>query len=140
MDPRTQKVIVLLNENFHHEFLFDELARCMNLSPLSLRRLFKEQTGTTFTHYLRLLRMRKAKELMENTFLTVKEVMSQVGIKDKSHFVKEFKKVYGFPPSKCSSRYSGASIDVRKVVKELPTRRYEETQNANVRGVLTKRV
>ncbi|MDX6403209.1 MAG: two-component system, response regulator YesN [Blastocatellia bacterium] len=140
MDPRTQKVIALLNENFHHELLFDEMARCMNLSPLSLRRLFKGQTGLTFTHYLRLLRMRKAKELMENTFLTVKEIMSQVGIKDKSHFVKEFKRVYGFPPSKCSSRYSGANIDLTKVVKELPTRRNEEIQNVDVRGVLTKRV
>lgn len=137
MDPRTQKLIVLLNENFHHELLFDELARSMNLSPLSLRRLFKGETGITLTQYLRLLRMRKAKELIENTFLSVKEIMSQVGIKDKSHFVKEFKKVYGFPPSKCSSRYSGASIDLTRIVKDQTLGK--EAQNANVRGVHRKR-
>lgn len=139
MDLRTQKLIALLNENFHHELLIDELARSMNLSPLSLRRLFKGETGMTLAKYLRLLRMRKAKELIDNTFLTVKEIMSQVGIKDKSHFLKEFKRIYGFPPSKCSSRYSGANIDLTKVVKYPPTRRREETQNADVRGVLAKR-
>ena len=140
MDLRTQKLIALLNENFHRELLIDELARSMNLSPLSLRRLFKEETGMTLSKYLSLLRMRKAKELIDNSFLTVKEIMFQVGIKDKSHFLKEFKRIYGFPPSKCSSRYSGANIDLTRVVKDPAIRRSEETQNAYVRGLLKKRI
>jgi transcriptional regulator GlxA family with amidase domain len=117
VDQRAQKVVVLLNENFQHEVLFEELARSMNLSPLRLRCLFKQEIGLTPNQYLRLLRIRKAKELIENTFLSIKEVMSQVGIKDKSHFVKEFKKVYGLAPSKYKARYTSAKIDLLSVVK-----------------------
>jgi two-component system response regulator YesN len=118
MDQRTQKIIVLLNENFHQELSFVELARSMNLSPLRLSRLFKEGTGLTLNQYLRSLRIRKAKELIENTFLSVKEVMSQVGIKDRSHFVKDFKRVYGLAPSKYKSRYVDANINLTGVFKK----------------------
>jgi transcriptional regulator GlxA family with amidase domain len=117
MDLRVEKIIVLLNENFQHELLFNEMARSMNLSPLRLRRLFKEETGVTLNRYLRSLRIQRAKVLIESTFLSMKEVMSQVGIKDKSHFVKEFRKVYGIAPSKYRSRYSAADIDLVSVVK-----------------------
>ena len=51
--------------------------------------------------FLKSLRLKRSKELLETTFLNVKQVMSSVGIKDKSHFTREFKRAYGLTPTQC---------------------------------------
>jgi YesN/AraC family two-component response regulator len=52
----------------------------------------------TAAQYLKSLRMERAKQLIDSTFLSTKEIMQRVGMKDESHFVREFKKIYGLPP------------------------------------------
>jgi AraC-like DNA-binding protein len=49
--------------------------------------------------------MQKAKELLENTFLSVKEATVSVGINDESHFVRDFKMNFGLTPSQYRQRY-----------------------------------
>jgi AraC-like DNA-binding protein len=49
--------------------------------------------------------MRKAKKLLEFTFLNVKEVMNRVGAYDASHFVRDFKRTYGVTPAQYRARY-----------------------------------
>ena len=44
------------------------------------------------------LKMQEAKRLLETTFLTVKEVAHHVGLGDESHFVRDFKRLYGHSP------------------------------------------
>jgi len=41
--------------------------------------------------FLRVLRLERAKELLETSYLSVKQVMVQVGVTDGSHFVRNFK-------------------------------------------------
>jgi AraC-like DNA-binding protein len=53
---------------------------------------------------MKLLRMERAKYLLENSFLSVKEIMRTVGINNRSHFVKDFKKLYGRTPTQVRSR------------------------------------
>ena len=43
--------------------------------------------------------MQAAKELLETTFLSVKEIVALAGFNDESHFVRNFKKLYGVTPS-----------------------------------------
>jgi AraC-like DNA-binding protein len=58
----------------------------------------------TAAQYLKSLRMQRAKELIDSTFLNTKEIMQRVGINDESHFVREFKKLYGLPPGSYKQR------------------------------------
>lgn len=51
------------------------------------------------TQYLKSIRIRKAKELLETTFMSVKQIMSVVGIGDRNHFAHDFKKAYGLSPT-----------------------------------------
>lgn len=44
--------------------------------------------------------MERAKHLLETSFLSVKEITHNVGLKDESHFVRDFKAVYGVPPTR----------------------------------------
>ncbi len=58
----------------------------------------------TAAQYLKSLRMQRAKHLIDSTFLNTKEIMQRVGMKDESHFVREFKKIYGLPPGTYKQR------------------------------------
>ena len=54
------------------------------------------ETGTAPAQHLKSLRMRKAKELLEETFLNVKQIMFEVGISDRRHLARE---LYGRTPT-----------------------------------------
>ncbi len=99
MDRRIQKVIAFLNEHLQDEFSLKDVADFVNLSPSRLRHLFEEETGQPPSRYLRALRLQKASELLESTFISVKEVMKRVGVKSQSQFVRDFKKQYGLSPT-----------------------------------------
>ena len=86
MDHRVNKVIALMKEYLHKGWPASKLARSVNISPSRLHQLFKDETGLPPAKYLHLLRMERARELLENSYLSVKEVMACVGFNDASHF------------------------------------------------------
>jgi AraC-like DNA-binding protein len=113
MDYRVQKAVKLIQKDFSRDLKTNEIADLLNISPSRLRHLFKDDTGTTLVQYLKTLRLRQAKYLLETTFLTVKEIMLQVGCKDESNFVRDFKKQYGLTPAKYREIYfKGTSLNV----------------------------
>lgn len=95
MDRRVQIVINLMKEDLSREMPIDDVAKWLNISPSRLRYLFKVETGLPPTQYLKYLRMQRAKHLVESTFLNVKQIMYELGINDESHFVRDFKRIYG---------------------------------------------
>ena len=51
-----------------------------DLSPSRFRHLFKQETGTSPAQYLKDFRLRKAEKMLRTTFLSVKQILKQVGI------------------------------------------------------------
>ena len=88
-----------MRENLHREITLTELAHSVNLSVWRLCHLFRSDVGMSPIKYLKLLRLEKAKHLLETSFLSVKEITYQVGINDDSHFVRDFKKTFGKAPT-----------------------------------------
>jgi transcriptional regulator GlxA family with amidase domain len=78
MDRRVQTVIALMRNNLEYELPLSELVRVVNLSPSHLQRLFKAELGITTFRYMKLLRMERARYLLESSFLSVKEIMKTV--------------------------------------------------------------
>jgi transcriptional regulator GlxA family with amidase domain len=109
MDHRVQAAIAFMNANLHRKLTPIEIAHSVRLSPSRLRELFKEQTGTSLKLYRRELRLERAKDLLETTFLSVKEVAASVGIHGLSHFVRDFEKAYGMSPARYAQRHRKAS-------------------------------
>lgn len=88
-----------MEEDIRKSLTLDEWAQIVNLSPSHLYHLFKSETGETPSRYLKMLRMKRAKELLETTFLSVKEIVVVTGINDGSHFTRDFKKQYRMTPT-----------------------------------------
>jgi transcriptional regulator GlxA family with amidase domain len=99
MDYRVRKIIILLSVDLRRDISLTEAAEHVNLSVSRCRHLFKVETGMPLARYLKFLKLQRAKELIETTPLTIKEVMARVGIKDKSDFAKDFKGMYSLSPT-----------------------------------------
>lgn len=99
MEPRVHKAICLMTKDLSREVSPAELSLALNLSVSRLRHLFKVSTGTSPARYLKARRLEMAKELLETTFLNIKQVMLKTGFKHRSHFVSAFKNAYGLSPS-----------------------------------------
>lgn len=111
MDQRIKRVIAKMEKNLNSKLSLDVLAQSVNLSTSRFRHLFKTETGTTPAQYLKSLRMTRAKELVETTFLNIKEIMCSIGVRDKRHFAKDFERTYGLTPTQHRARCRGTSSE-----------------------------
>lgn len=96
--------IYYLENNYQSEITLEKLALDQFISPTYLSKIFKEATGVSPINYLIALRLRRAKELLEDDKLPIKEVASTVGYQDAYHFSKSFKKQFGMAPSNLIER------------------------------------
>ena len=107
MDHRVQKAVDLMTEKIGEEISLAVLARLVNLSPSRFHQIFRDATGLPPATYLRQARIKHARELLENSFLSVKEIRTRVGFPDQSNFVRHFKRTYGIPPTQHRRDYLG---------------------------------
>ncbi|PEL11973.1 response regulator [Bacillus sp. AFS017336] len=93
---KTNHMMVLAREYMAQHFIEDisleQVANYLKLNPVYFSKLFKKQTAETFSDYLMNLRINKAKQLMENRELNLKEICYQVGYNDPNYFSRVFKK------------------------------------------------
>src|SRR5215831_14051440 len=97
-DRRVQVIRVLLEGSFHRKLGLREMSETVNLSPWRLAHLFKSETGMSPQRYLTLVRLQKAKNQLESTFLSIQEIGAAVGIPNPSQFTRSFKAAYGMTP------------------------------------------
>jgi len=81
------------------QFSVDEFASLMNIGRTVFYKKVKGVTGYSPNEYLRIMRMKKAAELLLSGNLTVAEVSYKVGIDDPFYFSKCFKTQFGVAPS-----------------------------------------
>jgi len=105
MDRRIKKILELLqDEGVGRGLISSGLPKQVNLSRSGLYRIFKADMKTSPARYAKVKRMEAAARLLETTYLSVKEIAAQVGFYDQSHFVRDFKKLYGHTPTEYRDR------------------------------------
>ena len=77
----------------------EELCTCMAMSRMQLYRKIKMLTDYSPNEYVRISRLRKAKELLSTTQLSVAEICYRTGFSSPSYFSKCFKSFAGELPS-----------------------------------------
>ncbi len=96
-DPKIEKVLSYINENFTRDLSVDELAALVYLSRYHFMRLFKEQTGSTVYAYVRQKRLLYAARLIREG-MSAENAAAACGFKDYSGFHRAFKDCFGISP------------------------------------------
>lgn len=81
------------------EISLETIAKKVDLSPFYISKVFKEQLGINYIDFLTECRIQKAKSMMSNPELSLKEITFEVGYHDPNYFSKVFKKSCGISPT-----------------------------------------
>ncbi len=87
-----------------------KLGRALALSRTQLYRQLKPLIGFSPAHYIRYVRLNKAKEFLNNEDLTVSEVAYKTGFASPSHFTRAFREQFGFNPSELRQLKSKSNV------------------------------
>lgn len=99
IDIIRKKIECFIREHYCEIISMQDVARAMNYSDTHFCRLFKQCFQVNFSVYMNDFRVEKAKELLENTNHSVKEVGVFCGYRDTSYFIRVFKRFTGATPS-----------------------------------------
>jgi AraC-like DNA-binding protein len=86
----------------------DDLALATGMSPFTLLRAFRGETGLPPHAYLNQLRVRLARRLLDRG-VTPAEVAAEVGFADQAHLTRHFKRVVGVPPGSYQREHGTAA-------------------------------
>lgn len=93
----------LIEENISSEdFGVDQLADKLNVTRSMLYRRFRMLVNQSPAEYIKIYRLKRAAQLLEQTSYNVTEVSAQVGFSDTRNFSKLFKEQYGVLPKSYS--------------------------------------
>ncbi len=87
-----------LGKHFASPLRLSQLAQQAGLSERSLTRRFKQATGQSPLDYLNTLRLRTARELLQQSNLAISDIAQTAGIPDPNYFSRLFRREYGVTP------------------------------------------
>jgi transcriptional regulator GlxA family with amidase domain len=90
---------VWIESNVAAQITVAELASHIGVSARTLDRRFRAATGTSPRNYWQRQRALLAKQLLENTNLTISEIAYRVGYQDAGHFARIFRREVSIAPS-----------------------------------------
>ena len=99
MDERIRLALHLMERQIAAQLRVSDAAAMLGLSCSRFEHLFKQQTGQTFKARLQEIRLNKAKTLLADPTLRIKEVACTCGYSMTSNFIKCFKKRFRLTPS-----------------------------------------
>ena len=90
-----RKAVEEIHRHYSQPLRLESFAADNNITPQYLSSLFSKETGTTFSNYLRDVRIEKAKELLKEGNQKVYEIACAVGYPDQKYFSKIFRECVG---------------------------------------------
>lgn len=97
-DPRIRKATDLIYSRFAERFTLDKLARSCGLSRSRMAELFRKQVGVPPIVFLEAQRLRRARELLKHSSLSLAEIAGQTGFASPFYLSLRFKKHFGISP------------------------------------------
>lgn len=99
-DAFISKVRMIVEENLMDtNFGILQLCHALGISRVHLHRKLKALTNLSTSHFIRRIRLQKAKMLLENSDLNVSEVAYEVGFSDPAYFSRLYSETFGESPS-----------------------------------------
>lgn len=102
-------MIEFIKKNYgNNDICLDLIADELKLSSNYLSHFFKKTTGLSFTDYIGMIRVNRAKDLLKKSGLSIREISSQVGFTNINSFNRTFKRYEYITPGR-----------FRKIAKEV---------------------
>lgn len=98
--PEVQKILQYIHEHYEQDITVKSMSGYVMMGENYVSALFKKKTGRTLIHYLHQVRVDKAIAYLLQTDLPVHEIGLRVGFVNDNYFIKIFKRLTGFTPSK----------------------------------------
>ena len=99
MNAIVENIRVYVEKHYMEDIALQDVATAMNYSDAYFCKLFKQCFEKNFVSYLTGYRVKKAKEMLRDIRINVKDVSAKVGYRDSNYFAKVFKRVVGITPS-----------------------------------------
>ncbi len=93
-----EHIIQWLEQHIHEPLELDRIAEDLHLSKHHISRLFKRATGSTISQYMTIIRIQKARILLETTNQSIEQISQSLGLFNVSYFCEVFKKATGYTP------------------------------------------
>jgi transcriptional regulator GlxA family with amidase domain len=93
------EVVSLMEANIEEPLSLEELARLVQLSPRHLQRMFKLYLNVSPAHYYLSLRLRRARDLLRTTSVSIAHITTVCGFHSPCHFSKAYRSQFGHAPS-----------------------------------------
>ncbi|WHH59079.1 helix-turn-helix domain-containing protein [Petroclostridium sp. X23] len=93
-----ERILEYINENLSKDISLNEVADLIGFSRAYVSKIFKDYTGKNYTDYVNGNRIEKAKQLLKDSQLSIKEVGFRVGFNSIQTFMRTFKKYEGITP------------------------------------------
>ncbi|WP_336771071.1 helix-turn-helix domain-containing protein [Paenibacillus sp. MMO-58] len=97
-DPIAALIMDILHTRYSQDLSLAYLAQLLSMSPAYLSVYIKEKTGANFSDHLNEIRIRKAKELLVVTEMSIHDISVHVGYENITSFNRMFKKQLGMSP------------------------------------------
>lgn len=110
-EPRTwrtiQAALQYCDANFRSALRVSDVARAVGYSPSHLSYLFSTYVGHPLADHIRGLRLSAARDLLENTDLTISHIAHSVGYTDPAHLTRAFTRAHKLSPRAYRERLRG---------------------------------
>lgn len=112
---RKELVVVaqLMEAHIDEPLPFEEIAHQVGLSQRQLQRMFKHYLDMSPTRYYLWLRLRRARELLLQTHMSIMNVTVACGFQSPCHFSKAYRTQFGYSPSDERRMQQGQPLAVR---------------------------
>lgn len=101
-----ESICLYVQENFHTPITRESIAQHFGLAPNHVSRLFRKEGFMRFNDYLNLVRVNRAKFMLQNYSLTLKEIAASCCYSDPAYFCRVFKKVCKVTPTEYRANYT----------------------------------
>lgn len=99
MHAVAESIRIYIEAHYTEDIALQDVAEAMNYSDAYFCKLFKQCFDKSFVTYLTDFRVDKAKEMLADIKVNIKDVSINVGYRDSNYFTKVFKRVVGVTPS-----------------------------------------
>ncbi|MBB6462527.1 helix-turn-helix domain-containing protein [Flammeovirga kamogawensis] len=98
------KIRDLILNNMDSPLTIPEISKEIGISPTFAKTIFNKAFGLPIYSFYQSIRMEKAKELIEEGKLSIKDIAFDIGYSNVSHFTRSFRKKYGINPKQYAMR------------------------------------